>query len=43
MIDGVKVYVKNIGGYFTTEYEVEAPGFNRPWEECRGMGFSFWI
>ncbi|MET2983711.1 alpha-L-fucosidase [Aureibaculum conchae] len=32
---------KNHGGYFTTEYEVEAPGFDRPWEECRGMGFSF--
>jgi len=32
---------KNHGGYFTTEYEVEAPEFNKPWEECRGMGFSF--
>ena len=29
------------GGYFTAEYESEAPGFNKPWEECRGMGFSF--
>ncbi len=32
---------KNHGGYFTTEYEAEAPEFKRPWEECRGMGFSF--
>lgn len=32
---------KNHGGYFTTEYEAEAGHFNRPWEECRGMGFSF--
>ncbi len=32
---------KNHGGYFTTEYEAEAPEFTRPWEECRGMGFSF--
>ena len=29
------------GGYFTTEYESETPEFNKPWEECRGMGFSF--
>ena len=29
------------GGYFTTEYESEAPEFDKPWEECRGMGFSF--
>ncbi|WP_255702908.1 alpha-L-fucosidase [Antarcticibacterium sp. 1MA-6-2] len=29
------------GGYFTTEYEAEAPEFERPWEETRGMGFSF--
>ncbi len=29
------------GGYFTTEYESEAPEFTKPWEECRGMGFSF--
>ncbi|WP_295118159.1 alpha-L-fucosidase [uncultured Chitinophaga sp.] len=28
------------GGYYTTEYEAGAK-FNRPWEECRGMGFSF--
>lgn len=28
------------GGYYTTEYEVGAK-FARPWEECRGMGFSF--
>lgn len=32
---------KNHGGYFTTEYESEAPEFSKPWEECRGMGFSF--
>ena len=32
---------KNHGGYFTTEYESEAPEFMKPWEECRGMGFSF--
>ncbi|RPE09422.1 alpha-L-fucosidase [Chitinophaga lutea] len=31
---------KNHGGYYTTEYEVGAT-FSRPWEECRGMGFSF--
>ncbi len=31
---------KHHGGYFTTEYEAGAT-FNRPWEECRGMGFSF--
>lgn len=29
------------GGYFTTEYETEVEGYNKPWEECRGMGFSF--
>lgn len=28
------------GGYYTTEYESEAD-FDKPWEECRGMGFSF--
>ncbi len=28
------------GGYYTTEYEATAE-YNRPWEECRGMGFSF--
>ncbi len=28
------------GGYFTTEYQSELDG-NRPWEECRGIGFSF--
>ncbi len=32
---------KKHGGYFTTEYESEAPEFQKPWEECRGMGFSF--
>lgn len=32
---------KNHGGYFTTEYEAETGEFERPWEECRGMGFSF--
>lgn len=31
---------KKHGGYFTTEYEAAA-SFDRPWEECRGMGFSF--
>lgn len=28
------------GGYYTTEYEASAK-YSRPWEECRGMGFSF--
>ncbi|MGX5819638.1 alpha-L-fucosidase [Chitinophaga lutea] len=28
------------GGYYTTEYEV-GKTFARPWEECRGIGFSF--
>jgi alpha-L-fucosidase len=28
------------GGYFTTEYEA-GKEFDKPWEECRGMGFSF--
>ncbi len=28
------------GGYYTTEYEATAE-FDKPWEECRGMGFSF--
>lgn len=32
---------KQHGGYFTTEYDADAPEFERPWEECRGMGFSF--
>ena len=32
---------KNHGGYFTTEYESASPKFQKPWEECRGMGFSF--
>ena len=31
---------KKHGGYFTTEYEADA-SFDNPWEECRGMGFSF--
>ena len=31
---------KKHGGYFTTEYEAGAT-FDNPWEECRGMGFSF--
>jgi len=31
---------KKHGGYFTTEYEA-GRDYNRPWEECRGMGFSF--
>lgn len=29
------------GGYFTTEYESKALEISKPWEECRGMGFSF--
>jgi alpha-L-fucosidase len=28
------------GGYFTTEYDATAD-YAKPWEECRGMGFSF--
>ncbi|WP_215226418.1 alpha-L-fucosidase [Echinicola shivajiensis] len=28
------------GGYYTTEYEA-GKVFDKPWEECRGMGFSF--
>lgn len=28
------------GGYYTTEYEA-GHEFDKPWEECRGMGFSF--
>lgn len=28
------------GGYYTTEYESNAE-FDKAWEECRGMGFSF--
>jgi alpha-L-fucosidase len=28
------------GGYYTTEYGSSAE-FNKPWEECRGIGFSF--
>ena len=28
------------GGYYTTEYKAGAT-FDKPWEECRGMGFSF--
>jgi alpha-L-fucosidase len=31
---------KKHGGYFTTEYEAGTE-YDRPWEECRGMGFSF--
>jgi alpha-L-fucosidase len=31
---------KKHGGYYTTEYEAGAD-FDKPWEECRGMGFSF--
>jgi alpha-L-fucosidase len=30
----------NHGGYYTTEYDATAT-YNKPWEECRGMGFSF--
>ena len=35
--DGVRF---NHGGYFTTEYQSGLDG-SRPWEECRGIGFSF--
>jgi alpha-L-fucosidase len=35
-----KGFRKKHGGYYTTEYEATAE-FNKPWEECRGMGFSF--
>jgi alpha-L-fucosidase len=28
------------GGYYTTEYEAGAT-FDKPWEECRGIGYSF--
>jgi len=28
------------GGYYTTEYASSA-NFEKPWEECRGIGFSF--
>jgi alpha-L-fucosidase len=31
---------KKHGGYFTTEYEGTVE-YSKPWEECRGMGFSF--
>ena len=31
---------KKHGGYYTTEYDASAE-FDKPWEECRGMGFSF--
>lgn len=31
---------QNHGGYYTTEYEAGVT-FDHPWEECRGMGFSF--
>ncbi len=31
---------KNHGGYYTTEYETGA-SYDKPWEECRGMGLSF--
>ncbi|QZE13487.1 alpha-L-fucosidase [Halosquirtibacter laminarini] len=29
------------GGYMTTEYEVKGLEIDKPWEENRGMGFSF--
>lgn len=32
---------KKHGGYFTTEYEASDEVLDRPWEEIRGMGFSF--
>lgn len=28
------------GGYYTTEYDAAAE-FDKPWEECRGIGYSF--
>ncbi|TCC82909.1 alpha-L-fucosidase [Pedobacter hiemivivus] len=31
---------KKHGGYYTTEYAADFQA-NKPWEECRGMGFSF--
>jgi len=31
---------KKHGGYYTTEYEATKE-YDKPWEECRGMGFSF--
>ncbi len=31
---------KTNGGYYTTEYEGTVE-YAKPWEECRGMGFSF--
>ncbi|MBN2281373.1 MAG: alpha-L-fucosidase [Candidatus Marinimicrobia bacterium] len=31
---------KKHGGYYTTEFEAGSK-FDKPWEECRGMGFSF--
>ncbi|MEC3908637.1 alpha-L-fucosidase [Tamlana sp. 2201CG12-4] len=30
----------NHGGYYTSEYGGDKV-YNKPWEECRGMGFSF--
>jgi alpha-L-fucosidase len=32
---------KEHGGYFTTEYGAGLDGSDRPWEENRGIGFSF--
>ncbi len=29
------------GGYWTTEYTAGMSGINHPWEESRGMGFSY--
>ncbi|MDO8837010.1 MAG: alpha-L-fucosidase [Vicinamibacterales bacterium] len=29
------------GGYWTTEYTAGMSGLNHPWEESRGMGFSY--
>jgi alpha-L-fucosidase len=29
------------GGYYTTEYGAGLPGADHPWEENRGMGFSY--
>ncbi|MDN5217475.1 alpha-L-fucosidase [Fulvivirgaceae bacterium BMA12] len=35
--DGVRFHH---GGYYTTEYGAHEE-YDKPWEECRGMGFSF--
>lgn len=32
---------KKHGDYYTREYSANDAVFDKPWEECRGMGFSF--